>query len=179
MKKGLFLALVVAVAGSVTGCNKAPEPAVPGNTNNAGANVISGPVRAQPRLPMMKIFVGPHEMQAELATQSKQHETGMMFREKMEENESMLFVFEQAHRAAFYMRNTTLPLSAAYIDSEGIILEIHDLKPLDETSIQAESAQVQYVLETKQGWFERHQITVGASVATEKGSLKSTFFRRQ
>ena len=60
----------------------------------------------------------------------------MMFRKEMNENEAMLFVFAQPFHASFYMRNTIIPLSCAYLDTEGEILEIHDLKPMDETPIE-------------------------------------------
>jgi len=92
--------------------------------------------------------------------------------------EGMLFVFSQPHRAQFWMRNTLLPLSCAYIDSEGTILELHDMKPRDETPIPAASDQVQYVLEMNKGWFERHNVTPGMLINTERGSLSQTFFRR-
>jgi uncharacterized membrane protein (UPF0127 family) len=76
------------------------------------------------------------------------------------------------------MRNTLIPLSCAYIDTEGQILEIHDLKPRDETPVEAASANVRYVLETKQGWFDRNKIGVGTLVRAEAGSLTETFFGR-
>jgi uncharacterized membrane protein (UPF0127 family) len=102
----------------------------------------------------------------------------MMFRTEMAENEGMLFVFPEPYRVAFWMRNTLLPLSCAYIDPAGVILEIRDMKPLDETSIQAASDKVQYVLETKQGWFERNRVGVGTVVRTERGTLAETYFGR-
>ncbi|MEO8429286.1 MAG: DUF192 domain-containing protein, partial [Verrucomicrobiota bacterium] len=80
--------------------------------------------------------------------------------------------------ASFYMRNTIIPLSCAYIDSEGEILEIRELKPLDETAVEAASENVRYVLETKQGWFDRNKIGVGTLVRAHAGSLAETFFAR-
>jgi len=103
---------------------------------------------------------------------------GMMFRTNMLENEAMLFVHPYPVRASFWMRNTLLPLSCAYIDNEGLILEIHDMKPLDESPITAASEAVRYVLETRQGWFERNAVSTGAVVRTERGSLGETFFGR-
>ena len=88
----------------------------------------------------------------------------------------MLFVFSRPRRASFYMRNTLLPLSCAYIGSDGTILEIHDMKPLDETPIVASTDQVQYVLEVNQGWFKRHGVSVGTVASTEKGPLRKIFF---
>ena len=105
--------------------------------------------------------------------------TGMMFRKEMAENEGMLFVFGRAHRASFYMRNTLIPLSCAYIDPEGTILEIHDMKPLDESAIEASVDNILYVLEMKQGWFERNKVATDSVVRTESGSLPETFFKKR
>jgi len=105
--------------------------------------------------------------------------TGMMFRKEMGENQGMLFVFLRPHRTAFYMRNTYIPLSCAYIDPEGTVLELHDMKPLDESQITAKSDDIQYVLEMKQGWFARNNIAVGTVIRTEIGPLRDTFFRRR
>lgn len=117
-------------------------------------------------------------MTAEIARTAKQVQTGMMHRREMAEEEGMLFVFPVPHQASFYMRNTYLPLSCAYLDSEGTILEIHDMKPLDETPIPSSTDNIQYVLETRQGWFERHQVEVGTVIRAEQGSLREVFFSR-
>jgi len=111
----------------------------------------------------------------EIAITEKQVTNGMMFRRSMAEDEGMLFVFPVPHRTAFWMKNTLLPLSCAYIDPEGIILELHDLKPRDETLIHAASDQVQYVLEMKEGWFGRHGVNVGSLVRTERGTLRPSY----
>ena len=143
---------------------------------------ISVPVpldHAQPKLPTLKLWLGAHELSAEAALTEIQQATGMMYRKEMGENEAMLFAFGRAHQAAFYMKNTYVPLSGAYIDSEGTILEIHDMKPLDETPIVAGTNRVQFVLETKQGWFKRHNVTTGAVIRTEYGKLMDSFTRHQ
>ena len=139
----------------------------------------SGPTNAQPKLPALKLWLGAQELSAEVARTPIQVQTGMMFRTSLGETEGMLFVFSAPHRAAFWMRNTLMPLSCAYIDSEGAILETHDMKPKDETPITASTARVQYVLEVKQGWFERHNIKVGTQIRTERGTLAETFFRNR
>ena len=126
----------------------------------------------------MKLWLGPKELTAELAIMPRELATGMMFRREMGENEGMLFIFGRPLRASFYMKNTYIPLSCAYIDPEGAILEIHDLVPLDETPVEAKTDQVQYVLEVKQGWFECNGVKTGMVVRTEGGSLRDTFFRR-
>jgi len=133
------------------------------------------PTNAQPKLQTLKLYVGAETVNTELAMTQLQVATGMMFRKDMAENEGMLFVFARPHRTSFYMKNTTVPLTAAYIDSEGVILELHDLKPLDETPVEAGTDKVQYVLEMKQGWFKRHNVAPGAVITTERGRLKETF----
>ena len=116
---------------------------------------------------------------AELALNDRQRMTGMMFRTNMAESEAMLFVFPVPHRTAFYMKNTTVPLSAAYIDPDGTILEIHDLKPLEEKPVEASSDKIQFVLEVNQSWFERNKVGTGTVIRTEHGSLAETFFERR
>jgi uncharacterized membrane protein (UPF0127 family) len=136
------------------------------------------PTRAQPKLQTMKIYVGNQEMIAELALTPEQQQTGMMFRTNMAENAGMLFPLPYTRQASFWMKNCPLPLSAAYIDPDGIIQEIHDLQPFNTNSVLSASANIRFVLETPQGWFERHHITSGIAIATERGGLMQTFFRR-
>ena len=126
----------------------------------------------------MKLWLGPKEVTAELALSLVEIQTGMMFRKEMGENEGMLFVFPRPHRTAFYMKNTYVPLTCAYIDAEGAIAELHDLEPLNQTPVEARTDNVQYVLEMKRGWFEKNKIGVGTVLRTEHGSLPDTFFRK-
>lgn len=142
-------------------------------------SVPSVPTKAQPKLATLKLWVGAEEMIAEIARRPLEIQTGMMFREQMAENEGMLFLLYYPQRASFWMRNTLLPLSCAYLDNEGVILEIHDMKPRDDTPIEAKTDRVRYVLETRQGWFERHHIGPGTVVRTDKGSMEETFFGRK
>jgi len=127
----------------------------------------------------MKLWLGAEELVTELALNGTQQQTGMMFRTNMAENEGMLFVFPIPHQASFWMMNTYVPLSAAYINPEGIILEIHQLEPLNTNSVFAASDQIQYVLETRQGWFDRHNVRTGMVVRSEYGPLKSTFTQKR
>src|SRR5688572_28522509 len=125
---------VGAILGS--GCkDQASVTVPPGATGTAKPN--AGPQyyldHAQPKLPTVKLWLGTNELAAELAAKRPEINTGMMYRESLGENEAMLFIFGSPRRVAFYMRNTKVPLSAAYIAADGIILEIHDLKPGDET----------------------------------------------
>jgi uncharacterized protein len=108
-----------------------------------------------------------------------QQQTGMMFRTNLAETAGMLFVRPAPERASFWMMNCPLPLSAAYIDPEGVILEIHDLQPHNTNSVVSSSERVQFVLETSQGWFGRHNVTTGMVVRTEHGTLAHTFLRER
>lgn len=103
----------------------------------------------------------------------------MMFRTNMAENEGMLFIFGVPHRASFWMQNTIIPLSAAYINPQGVIEEIHKLEPRNTNAVTASSTNIQFVLETPQGWFERHNIETGAVIKTAAGSLQDSFFRQR
>lgn len=174
MSQWRILALALAVAacsGCTGGCGKAASSAA------APQPEPNLPAAAQPKLQTMKLWLGAEELVVELAVTGQQQQTGMMFRTNLAENAGMLFVFSGPHQASFWMKNCPLPLSAAYIDPEGVILEIHDLQPHNTNAVVAASERVQFVLETNQGWFGRHHVTPGMVVRTEHGSLRETFFR--
>jgi uncharacterized protein len=170
--RALMLLLAVALGGGCAGGCKKPTP-----PPAALAATPSLPTAAQPKLQTMKLWLGAEEMDTELALTPIQQQTGMMFRTNMAENAGMLFVFPVPHQASFWMANCPLPLSAAYIDPDGVILEIHDLQPFNTNSVVAASDHVQFVLETSQGWFGRHNVTTGMVIRTEHGTLMDTFFR--
>jgi len=169
-----ILCVLLALAAG-WGCDRQVAPAaVPSAPVDPGE-----PTSAQPQLQTMKLYVGAKEIIAELALTAQQQRTGMMFRTNMAENAGMLFPLPYTQRANFWMKNCPYPLSAAYIDEEGVIREIHDLKPFDTNGVVAAEEYVRFVLETQPGWFDRHQIKPGVVVATERGSLMQTFFKRQ
>ena len=140
---------------------------------------VSMPRAAQPKLRTVKLWLGPEEMTAEMAITEEQVRTGMMFRTNIDENEGMIFVLPSAQRAAFWMKNCFVPLSVAYISPDGVIQEIHPLEPQNTNSVVAASDNIRFALETKQGWFERHNVGPGAVIRTERGSLMDTFVRGQ
>jgi uncharacterized membrane protein (UPF0127 family) len=100
----------------------------------------------------------------EIADTPQASENGLMFRDSLPEDHGMLFIFDQPKKASFWMRNTKIPLSIAYIDSAGKILEIKSMNPLDETVVPSSSDQIAYALEANQGWFAQHGISSGAMV---------------
>ncbi|MBR89652.1 MAG: hypothetical protein CMO66_00025 [Verrucomicrobiales bacterium] len=139
----------------------------------------SAPItKAQPRLRTLKLLVGEpsREITAELAITQQQIATGMMYRESMGENEGMLFIFAEAKKAAFYMKNTKVPLTVAYLGSSGRIMELHDLEPLNETAVEAQSDLIRFVLEMPQGWFKKNGISQAHKITTERGTLMEVFF---
>jgi uncharacterized protein len=101
---------------------------------------------------------------AEIADTPQASENGLMFRDSLPEDRGMIFVFEPPKKATFWMRNTKIPLSIAFIDSAGTILEIKPMYPMDESIVPSQSDQVAYALEVNQGWFDRHRISAGARI---------------
>ena len=140
-------------------------------------NLLLHSTQALPKLPSLKLWVGNQVLEAEIAVTPRELATGMMYRTNIAENEAMLFRLPVPQQANFYMKNTYVPLSCAYIDAEGTILEIHDLQPRNEQPVPSATDNISYVLETKQGWFERNKIGVGAVVRTDHGSLAEVFSR--
>jgi uncharacterized protein len=163
----LFALVLVGVLGG--GCDKRPPPEVQAPADPGE------PTEAQPKLQTMKLFIGTQEMIAELALTSNQIRTGMMYRTNMDENAGMLFVLPYTQRAAFWMKHCPYPLSAAYIDPEGVIQEIRDLEPFNTNSVVANSDNIRFVLETPRDWFKKHGINPGVAIATERGTLRKTF----
>ncbi|HWD18484.1 MAG TPA: DUF192 domain-containing protein [Verrucomicrobiae bacterium] len=171
-----FVAMMLAAAVFLGGCAKRPAPAT-GPEETHGEFLV--PTVAQGKLPTIKLWLGSEELDTEVALTTMQQATGMMFRTNMPENTAMLFVRPQPEQSSFWMTNCPLPLEAAYIDPEGSILELHELKANDPTAVVAQSHNVQYVLEANSGWFERHHIPAGTLITTEHGSLPEIFLRRR
>jgi uncharacterized membrane protein (UPF0127 family) len=102
------------------------------------------------------------EVRVEIADDASERERGLMERTELGENRGMLFVFEEQHKLSFWMKDTRIPLSIAYIDSEGRIVDIQDMKPFDDelpNYISAEPAR--YALEVNRGFFEERGVEVG------------------
>ena len=110
-------------------------------------------------------------IKAELADTEEKRALGLMYRRVLDENEGMLFVFDDLNCRGFWMHNTYIPLSIAYIGKDGIINEIYDMKPLDEKSIFSQKPAM-YALEMKKGWFLRNKIGPGAKLDFTECALK-------
>jgi uncharacterized membrane protein (UPF0127 family) len=123
----------------------------------ATAHAQQGP---QPRLKTTDLTAGMHIIRAELAITPQQQQTGMMFRKEMGPNEGMLFVNEVAGVRCFWMRNTLIPLTIAFIEDDGTIVNLADMKPLSEES-HCSARPVRFALEMSQGWFAKRGIKAG------------------
>ena len=111
-------------------------------------------------LQRVKLSAGMHLIDTQVAVTPEQRSIGLMFRKDMPTSEGMLFVFEQAAPQCFWMKNTVLPLSAAFVADDGTIINLADMKP--QTTDSHWSAQpVRYVLEMNQGWFAKKGIKAG------------------
>jgi uncharacterized protein len=99
-------------------------------------------------------------IKAEIARTPEERTQGLMYRKKLSDGEGMLFVFERDEVLSFWMKNTVIPLSLAYIASDGRIVEIMDLRPNDLNSVKS-SRSVRYALEVPQGWFSRAGVQPG------------------
>lgn len=116
--------------------------------------------QAQLQLPRITLQAGMYQLNVQLAMNDPQRALGLMYRQEMPAYEGMLFVFEQPARQCFWMKNTLIPLSAAFVADDGTIVNIADMKPLS-TEAHCSSAPVRYVLEVNQGWFAQRGLNVG------------------
>lgn len=107
-----------------------------------------------------QIMVGKIPVTVEIADNTETRARGLMKRNSLEKNAGMLFVFQEEKKLSFWMKDTTIPLSIAYISKNGEIKEIYNMKPLDETAIRS-TRSVMYALEMNQGWFESNGIKEG------------------
>jgi hypothetical protein len=107
-----------------------------------------------------ELAAGMHRIQVEVAADDAARQQGLMFREKMATNSGMVFVFDQSAKQCMWMKNTLLPLSVAFIDADGRIVNIEDMQPQSlETHCSARP--VKYALEMNLGWFKQRHIKPG------------------
>ncbi|WP_234194203.1 DUF192 domain-containing protein [Pseudacidovorax sp. NFM-22] len=121
---------------------------------------------AQPQLdlPRVPITAGMYRIDAQVAATPQQRQTGLMFRENLPQQEGMLFVFEEPAVQCFWMKNTLVPLTAAFVADDGRIVNLADMQP-QTTDSHCSEAPVRYVLEMNQGWFAKKGLRKGAKLA--------------
>jgi uncharacterized protein len=123
---------------------------------------LTWPVGADPLL-TYPLKIKGHTARVEVAVTEEEKRTGLMFRRSLGENSGMIFVYENDGRWAMWMKNTYVPLSVAFIDRNGRILNIEDMQPLTEDTHQA-AGPAKYALEMNQGWFAKNGIGKGDKV---------------
>jgi uncharacterized membrane protein (UPF0127 family) len=114
-------------------------------------------------LPIVHLKIDGHDVAAEVANNEITRETGLMFRKDMDWNHGMIFVFPDSEVRAFWMKNTVLPLSIAYMNSKGIILNILEMPPETEDTFLS-NGQAEYALEMNTGWYAKNGIKPGDTV---------------
>lgn len=114
----------------------------------------------QPRLPTIQLTAGMYVIQAEVAQTPRQQAIGMMHRQTMGINEGMLFIYDSLQVRCFWMHNTLLPLTIAFIADDGSIVNLKDMAPKTETS-HCSAGPVRYALEMNQGWFDKRGLKSG------------------
>lgn len=114
-------------------------------------------------LPRVQLTAGMHRIDAQVAQTPDQRSIGLMFRKDMPHHEGMLFVFERPSGLCFWMKNTLLPLTAAFVADDGTIVNLADMKP-QTTDTHCASKPVRYVLEMNQGWFAKRGFKAGSKL---------------
>jgi uncharacterized membrane protein (UPF0127 family) len=143
------------LTGRRTACGIAFGLLLAGSLASAQSN--SGP---QLGLARTQLAAGMHRLDVQLAQTPEQRQIGLMWRKDMPVHEGMLFIFEQATTQCFWMRNTLIPLTAAFVEDDGTIVNLADMQPQSDDS-HCSSKPVRFVLEMNQGWFAKRQIKPG------------------
>ena len=124
----------------------------------------------QTQLPRTTLNAGMYLIDAQVAMAPQERQIGLMYRKDMPQQEGMLFVFPEPRQQCFWMKNTLLPLTAAFIASDGTIINLADMQPHSEASHCSERP-ARYVLEMHQGWFARQRIAPGMKLRDVGGQL--------
>lgn len=114
-------------------------------------------------MPLRQLEVDGNRIIVEVAHTDATRERGLMHRQSLAENHGMLFVFFEAERHSMWMMNTNIPLSVAFLDKDGVILNISDMMPRTVTAHRSAGA-AKYALEVNQGWFKKRNVKPGTRV---------------
>ena len=110
-------------------------------------------------------------LKTEIADTDQKRAKGLMYRKELDTNSGMLFIFPQEEILSFWMKNTYIPLSVAFIDRQGKILEIRHMKPLNDSIIYSSKSKALYALEVNLGWFNKNSIKVGCRILNIDGCI--------
>jgi uncharacterized protein len=117
----------------------------------------------QTDLQRIRLGAGMHQIDTQVARTPEQRQIGLMWRKNMPQQEGMLFIFEQASQQCFWMKNTLIPLTAAFLADDGTIVNLADMKP-QTTDPHCSKQPVRYVLEMNQGWFAKKGVKAGDKI---------------
>lgn len=115
------------------------------------------------KFPVISLTAGMHVIKAEVAAKNAERQEGLMYRKKIGPNEGMLFLFDTPAKVCMWMKNTFIPLSVAFIDTSGRIINIEDMAPQTMDSHCAKKPAL-YALELNQGWFKQKNINPGSTI---------------
>jgi uncharacterized membrane protein (UPF0127 family) len=130
------------------------------------ASSAAGAQEQPQNLAATKLTVGMHNIRAQLAITPQQRQIGLMHRREMPTHEGMLFVFDEPSQQCFWMRNTFIPLSIAFLAEDGTVVNIADMRPQSDES-HCSARPVRYALEMNQGWFARRGVKPGTRISGE------------
>jgi uncharacterized membrane protein (UPF0127 family) len=142
---------VVMALSFVTGCGRSDAPPREQEAPKAATEYFVIPVGGKP-------------VRLQLAVKSREMERGLMERRDLKADEGMLFVYERPQQMSFWMRNTPTPLDIGFFSADGVLKEIYQLHPFDETAIRSRSDQLKFAVEMNQGWFVANQVKPGAKL---------------
>lgn len=119
-------------------------------------------------LPEVEMTVAGHSLTVEIADSQEERSTGLMHRDNLEDDRGMLFVFDKEQLASFWMKDTLIPLSIAFISADGTIRQIEDMEPQSLASVKSHRS-ILYALEVNRGWFDERNINPGDRVVLPIG----------
>jgi uncharacterized protein len=143
----LVLLLVLSLT---TGCGRSDAPRVEAATKTA--------------VDFFAITVGVKTVKMQLAVKPREMEQGLMGRRDLKPDEGMLFVYERPQKMSFWMRNTPTPLDIGFFNAEGVLKEIYQMYPYDETPVSSRGDELKFALEMNQGWFAANEVKPGAKL---------------
>jgi uncharacterized protein len=145
--------------------NRSPLLALSASSLLTALLLLQGSANAQQpsKFPVVSLNAGIHVIKAEVAARDAERQQGLMYREKMGPNEGMVFLFGEPAGVCMWMKNTLIPLSVAFLDDNGKIVNIEDMQP-HSTESHCARKPVRYALEMNQGWFKQKNIKPGMAI---------------
>ncbi|MCK6506262.1 DUF192 domain-containing protein [Myxococcota bacterium] len=158
----LFALVLLACATPSSPAPQAPSSQAPSSPAAAAsrdpADGATGPLG-----PTIPLAIGHRVLQVEVADDEQERARGLMYRDGLAPGHGMVFVYPDERERGFWMRNTRVPLSIAFLDAQGRIVRLADMQPYDETTTRS-LAPAMYALEVEQGWFAEQAVSIGERV---------------